>query len=510
MCMSANAERSSSSSIASTFHRGSHRRIVLHSAMSVVQDRDARVIEIDRRIASSTQDSDMQELKTARNALAPLGRLPDELLLDIARRSVPQNVSKTSPRQVLSLTWICRRLRALFVECPRLWNHIVVSRSHRLSFRAFLERASPCTLDVLHIGTLSEEACGALLECLPRAATCHWSHVDNHTETDGRWLQLLNSEIKYPELHTIRFTNIEALPSIEQAMFPNLVVLEITEIATTHGLPDLPALRTFQLAEVHFCSLEGLHSFFSHSPLLESIDLGYLLDDDEDEDDNFIRSSGAGRVVLPHLHHLRIQEIPECIRRLLHILPDPTSSIVLHSTNIEYKQESELEWDFSPSAWLLLHLQEFWNMRSGVEGSLPGGRISFDGRNVNNKVLICFDGEGLSYKAYSWHPLTAADPLLESVKTLELNSIGGTEAEAMHEHLVLDCLPNVEDVLINRLCSATRFNADDVLSIVRWISARSEEGRPLQSIVFQECDKDLRPLFDRLVAKQVATSITWK
>jgi hypothetical protein len=479
--------------------------------MSSVPDRDARVIEIDRRIASSTQDSDIQELRTARNALAPLGRLPDELLLDIARRSVPQNVSETSPRQVLSLTWICRRLRALFVGCPRLWNLIVVSRSHRLSFRAFLERASPCALDVLHIGALSEEACGALLECLPRAATCHWSRLDYNTEADGRWLQLMNSGIKCPELHTIRFTNIGALPSIEQAMFPNLVMLEITKILTLHNLPDLPALRTFQLAEVPSCSLEGLHSFFSHSPLLESIDLGYVLDDDEDEDDNFIRSSGAGRVVLPHLRHLRIQDIPECIRRLIHILPDPTSSLVLNSASIDYTQEDELEWDFSPSARVFLRLQEFWNRRSGVVGSLPGGSISFDGGDVNNRVLICFDGEGLSYKAYSWYPLTAVDPLLESVKTLELHSIGRCEkAEPMHEDLVLDCLPNVESVLISSLYSATGFNADDVLSTERWISARSEEGHPLQSIVFEKCNEASRPLFDRLVAKQVATSITWK
>jgi hypothetical protein len=127
-------------------------------------------------------------------------------------------------------------------------------------------------------------------------------------------------------------------------------------------------------------------------------------------------------------------------------------------------------------------------------------------------LVIRFADKSLSYTEHHY-TLMEEEPLLENVRALTLHSIGDAQANPgppMHKFIALDCLPNVEDVLISHLRSASGLNTDNILSVERWASARSDEGRPLQDIVFRDCDEASRPFFDRLVDKQVATSITWE
>jgi hypothetical protein len=497
---SANAERSLPSSIASTFYRGSHKRFVLHNTMSSISELDAQVLQIERQIARLTQD--MRQLRTARNALVPLGRLPDEVLLHIARQSIPpHHILKGSPRNMLYLTWICQRLRVLFVGYPGLWCHIDTSACHQPGFRTFLDRSEPCPLSIRHSGTTVHTT---LLALLPQTAVCH---LEKMLE-----IPHLNSGVEFPMLHTMKVTQVAKMPSLEQATLPNLVSLEIEDVDNDDELisvlPHLPALRKFRLVGVT-CSLQALHSFFSCSSLLESVNLNYVLDDDASEDINFARSSGLSQVNLPHLSHLDIEDTPECTLRLLQILPDPTISLVLDIENHDSPEQTE--WDSSARKQIYFRAKDFWRRLPGAIGSLPHGCITFDGGwGMSQKLLICFDDKRLLY-TQRHYSLTDEEPLLENVRALTLYFVGGARtSRPMHKFIELDSLPNLEDLLINRLQSASGFATDDILSVEQWILARSDEGHPLQHIIFRDCDEASRPFFDRLVDKQVAASISWE
>jgi hypothetical protein len=500
---------------------------ILNSTMSSMQDLDSQVAEIERQMACLTQK--MRKLKTARNALAPLGRLPDEILLHIAQRSIPHDIPVGSPRQALYLTWICRRLRALFVGYPGLWNQIEIDGSAsrlRLGFRTFLDRAASFPLQVRHTGPISEDTLQALMILLPQSAVCHLYEMA--TPEDSRTYALEahfhNNNAEYPMIHTMKIFDAFNLLSLRQAMFPNMVALDIEDVyhdPVGVSLPDLPTLRIFRLAYTLY-PLHVLHSFFSHSPFLESVDLIHVLeakesdegsdDESDNESDNvsFMRSPESGPVQLPHLSHLGIIEAPEGVVLLLHILPNPTFSFVLDSQNFGSPQA---EWDSSASRLIHLRLKELWCKNPGAMGSLPDGIIEFDARRkLNEKLLIRFSREGLSYTEDHYRPLTNRRTLLAQVKTLKLHSLGDPNADTdpLHTYIALDCLPNVERVLFNGLRNASESSIDDVLSLEQWISARSDEGRPFQSILFQNCDEKSRPLLTRLADKRVASSIAWE
>jgi hypothetical protein len=479
----------------------------LISSMSSIRDLDARILEAEMQITLLSQG--IQELKTKRNALAPLGRLPDELLLRMARQAISQQAARGSPREVLYLMWICRRLRTLFVGCPQLWTQVDVSECHQVGFRTLLDRASSCPLDIFYCGHITKERCQALLECLPRAASLHLHEANETFETSQLGTQLLDRRRQCSMLQTLKITNVIAFPSLEQATLPNLVMLEIEDVIRMDILPHFPTLRTLKLKQA-FCPLQVLHSFFSHAPLLESTALNYVMVDNDDDDKDFIHSSKSSQVRLPYLSHVEIEETPECILMLLRILPDLTMSFILRSS---LSDSQEADWNSSPNGLLHQHMEKLWRKLPGATNSLPDSSIRFDGRGIHHKkLLVCFDGRGFSYRLHSWNPLPNEDSLLKNTRTLELDSIGceDYDTEAMQDFIKLDWLPNVERVIISRLRSTSGFNTNDILSAERWISARSDEGRPLHGIVFRDCDVESRPLFDRLAAKQVASSIVWE
>jgi hypothetical protein len=228
-----------------------------------------------------------------------------------------------------------------------MWCHIDTSACHQPGFRTFLDRSEAWPLNIRHTGLMTEASLGALLGLLPRTAVCHLEEMMRFKEVSALETQLLNSGIECPMLQTMKISQVPKMPSLEQATFPNLVALEIEEVNDDKpigALPRLSTLRIFRVTHVT-CSLQSLHSFFSHSPLLESVNLNYVLDDDASEDVDFARLLGSSQVDLPHLSHLEIEETPECTLTLLRILPNPALSLVLNVNALDSSKRTE--WDSS-------------------------------------------------------------------------------------------------------------------------------------------------------------------
>ncbi|GJE90037.1 F-box protein [Phanerochaete sordida] len=99
---------------------------------------DALLRAIDDEMETLQQKA--RDIKSQRNTLVPISRLPLELLADIfyevvrlhdsttrTRPSRPYGYSKYKTHRWLVVTFVCRAWRALALDTPRLWSHILFS-----------------------------------------------------------------------------------------------------------------------------------------------------------------------------------------------------------------------------------------------------------------------------------------------------------------------------------------------------------------------------------------------
>jgi hypothetical protein len=482
--------------------------------MRTTQEIDARICKAEQQITLLTQE--IHDLKTARNALAPFSRLPDELLLHIACSATQQSVERGSIREVLSLTWICRWLRALFVDAPEMWTRIPIDifAHDRAAVRCCVGRASSRNLDILVNANgrniSSNKDISFMLECLGKAGACYWQWMDLYimTAMSGR---LLRDRLIYPMLHKITFIDCQArgdLFSAYQALFPNLTTLDIEGLRHNEPLlPGIPTLRTLRLHNSIY-PLRVLHAFFLATSSLESIDISCFLQQPL-LDSDCVFGVSSGPVHLPKLSHLKIAETIECTALLVHILPNPSN--VIHLDLLEEDEGPDLDRTQESSSRSLIdrRMRAFWG---SLAGSPLKGIASYGGYKTD-QLQMRFEGANLSHGTCNGFPITSLDPLRlwENVHTLELYSLGEWERDGIMQHIVAPHrLWGVETVVVRDIYAENCCYVEDIEHLEDWLLARGRQGQPLQSLIFQHCDEDFRPLFDRLVEGHVALSAVWK
>jgi hypothetical protein len=482
--------------------------------MVSVKQIDARIFEVETQMESLRRE--LEELRAARdsNTLHPLLRLPDELLVYIAQAAIPGHVRKGSPCDALYLTWICRRLRALFVAAPSLWRRIDLSAASRKGCaRVLLDRASSYPLDVLSSGVQTGEDRTLLLECLPRVEG--WTMDDVNTGSQTMLAaQLEAAGITCSMLRTITLRSYGTVP-MKLATFPDLVTLNIDGMGYPGTLPNLPNLRTFRMKD-STCSLHHLYSFFAQAPSLELIDLGLALSgnkSDRWEDHEF--SEASVPVSLPHLYQLIINEIPENAAHLLRILPVPSFS--MHITFVTDMMDTSPIWPYIPGDAernpIDRRMREFWSKLARASGRKLVGTAYYDGNGGDSRLRLRFEGVGGAYGACEGYAIRDEDRLWEDVQTLEVHSLGARGSEdglPMFRFVVLRYLPKVEHVLIAGLRTASGFDSQHIAYLEKWLMQRGRAGLPLQNLVFRDCDEESRPLLTRLVEGRASRSAVWQ
>ncbi|THH17498.1 hypothetical protein EW146_g3328 [Bondarzewia mesenterica] len=122
----------------------------LSEATTAVDIRDA----IDERIG--TLEDELLILRSHRNSLAPISRLPVELLATIflhykilQQKEDNRSRKETHPPNWLAITYVCSRWRQVSITCSCLWTDLVI---HRQWTRVMLNRSRSAPL-VIHIET---------------------------------------------------------------------------------------------------------------------------------------------------------------------------------------------------------------------------------------------------------------------------------------------------------------------------------------------------------------------
>jgi hypothetical protein len=424
---------------------------------------------------------------------------------------MPGCVRKGSPCDALYLTWICRRLRVLFVAAPSLWRRLDLSAASRKGCaRLLLDRASSYLLEVLSSGVLTDEVSTFLLECLPRVE--EWSSHDMNTNSLAMLAaQLEAAGITCPTLYTITLRSCR-MSSIQLATFPSLLTLNIDGMGYVGTLPNLPTLRTFRMKN-STCPLRRLYFFFAQTPSLELIDLSLAMTgnmSDRWEDHNF--SDTSVPVSLPHLSHLIINEVPENTTKLLRILPVPSFSMHLtFAIDVLYPGS---DWVYITEGRPIdCRMREFWSKLAKASGRTLDGTAYYDGKGGDFRLRLRFEGASGAHGACEGYAIKHEDCLWEDVSTLEVHSLGAREAEdrlPMFHFVVLRHLPKVKHVLIAGLRTASGLDSQHITYLEMWLLQRGREGQPLQNLVFQDCDEESRPLFSKLVEGRASRSAVWQ
>ncbi|TFK63905.1 hypothetical protein BDN72DRAFT_847143 [Pluteus cervinus] len=124
----------------------------------------------------------IRELRSARNALAPISRLPPEVLVQIFgwlqdkyRHELSRNFNrlKRPPRDVLDIAWtrvthVSGHWRGIARGFPSLWNRVSLANHHWLRQSLFSSRPLPLILEEKQLSSPQLSALHRVLDCFSR------------------------------------------------------------------------------------------------------------------------------------------------------------------------------------------------------------------------------------------------------------------------------------------------------------------------------------------------------
>ncbi|KAL0953739.1 hypothetical protein HGRIS_004928 [Hohenbuehelia grisea] len=274
-----------------------------------------------------------RQLKSRRNALAPVSRLPPELLARIFL------FCATPPTQDdfgghSSLSWmkevshICQHWREVALGCPRLWSNISFSRPHWVEEMLKRSKMAPLSVkaDMTYITPRQLEALKSSLEHVGRTTELH---MLAYKTTFNKYLTVLDKPapmleslfLRGPRYNRFATSDSFALPdSFLNAHAPNLRRLELDQCSISWSSPLLHNLRDLRLHDSLRPSMSDLLPALEAMKNLTSIDLKNCLPSGINDHDLWAD--------LPGLKHITLEDNAEECVTLLSRLQYPTDTLV--------------------------------------------------------------------------------------------------------------------------------------------------------------------------------------
>ncbi|KAF8141590.1 hypothetical protein EV363DRAFT_1392037 [Boletus edulis] len=369
-------------------------------------------------------------LRTKRNALSHVSRLPDELLATVFILYVRQyhnsewakiKTFSTAPARVpiwVRVSYVCRRWRMAALSCPTLWTYVFfVSRTW---MTVLLQRSQRAPLrvrvDLTYGARRSLPMLEMLFEHLPRMEEFHIRGLPPDAVSN----MISKCLIPAPLLRSLQLTvstNKRSLASLD-APVPNLPVLFSQATPKLRSLDlwrldiawhsltltMITSLRLLSMPRPH--SMQQLSSILSQMPGLKDLELEDILPWSSSP----LQDSLAEKTELPCLSRLSIMTtIPDLVNFLSHV-------------RIPLDAEIRLKCVFGGHAslhQLLSYVQERLGLRDDErEGFLPKKPVrslSIDGTPPRTFFVTCSTSEGgHKYRALSLKeiiPFTRTPPL---------------------------------------------------------------------------------------------------
>jgi hypothetical protein len=454
------------------------------------------------------------------NSNTTFGGLPNDVLILIGEHLLPPLDLPQLPRDLIAMTWIHHRLRALLVSVQRLWAHFVILDGQLDAIATFSARAASHPLHISISGECPLEALRIWLAYLPRARSLYLDDVLANLEGT------CTGDICAPLLQTVVMKTAYNISDIfAKIACPRLMSLTLHNTEFDQ-LPNGIALLHLDLQDMVIPLME-LYTVLSCMPLLQTLRIANVFNCDwnteEEEEELRLLSSTLTPVGLPALTDIVLEGSLEYTETLLRILPIPIMRLEL---DIRLSSFCEPETTFysawtsliGPNAFIMSRIMQFCQPRIGYVELPPTGRVEYTGTPGHERVTVQLSGDSWAYQASPWM-IKQDDPFLEHVAELELHTLDGM-AEYPNltpalspSHLNLACLPNVQRLVI--------FEADfdnhggmslekSLHTLHTWIHNKHKAGRPLQTVDFVGCSEGLRPMMHQLAAEGKVGSVTWK
>jgi hypothetical protein len=283
-------------------------------ASATLEDFDARIHVLERELAA---------LKTKRNSLLPIHRLPPEIVADVFKLAQHgcRSVDETAPWENYDSSWcdimlVCRRFREVAVHTPALWI-MVDYRTHPPDWRALCMHRSS------HLPLCVRNPTRGSLTILPRAQTLE---IRNRMVAD----EIL--DVPMPALHALRIA-LNKSANEEEYLYlnkmshysPALAYIGLTNVPLD-ALPPLHSLRRLELISVVVG--EGLDGLFELLSQVASVEVLCLRSVDFNGVEP-LRDLEKTHVSLPCLRSLLVDDAPKSVESYLRVLPLPTLALVI-------------------------------------------------------------------------------------------------------------------------------------------------------------------------------------
>jgi hypothetical protein len=474
-----------------------------HGSMETLEQIDARIAELE-------DEQEILRMKIARNARTPLGRLPDELLVNIVDWLMEEHWCSNAQLMHL-LTSVYARLRAALVAAPALWVKVELGRSQALIDR-HITRAHPSLPEVdgdVYTKWEFQQAI-TLIPCVSALRLVF--DTSNHNEGKKDWCvpepvnrakqagavvaALAAADIS--KLTTLKLEDpctCSFYVDLSAVAGAHLSALELNIYVT--GLPALPQLRRLVLIHTN-CPVSEVHKLLAGAPRLEHIELKNFAK-------NRPRVPVLDRVDLHHLATLKIHDRSSSAILLFGTLPNPSKRLHLNLLSAD-SADDILGFSAEPLASMLARIAQFWTQLNGEDTALPLPWIEQHGVTATLSIM----SERVSNE---WAPLEHASlvfiasgctlrhhPLLDEIEVLRIS-----HCKAGDDGFDLGVVKHARHVFL--ICHD---RDQDMEPLRAWIVGQLRRGRPVQSIEFWDCDAtSIKPLFDELLQLQAAQRITW-
>jgi hypothetical protein len=469
-------------------------------ASSTLEDFDARIYVLERELAA---------LKTKRNDLLPIYRLPPEIVADVFKlvQHGCRSVDKMDPWETYDNRWydimlVCRRFREIAVDTPALWIMMDYG-AHPPDWRGLCMHRASRLLFCIRNSTRHS------LTILPRAQTLE---IRDRAVAD----EILN--VPMPALHALHIAlnkgaNEEEYLDLHKISHysPALAYIGLTNVPLD-ALPPLHSLRRIELKSVVVCDgLNGLFKLLSQVASVEVLCLCYL-DFDGAEPPRDLEKT---HVCLPCLRSLLVADAPKSVESYLRVLPLPTLALGISARHVH--DESDSTWD------TLACILDTWfrfarsspNSASLVHGTLRHSEIikavhfALGDDNMVDNIRRFGTQSSPSFCDIAFWGTGISGPVIPYIHTLHLAMSPQLDTYGLHS---LDMrsyphvLPNLQCIVLESFHSE-QARPKAMADVCGYFS---RFGSSVQRVRFVNCLPDMKSFADELEEEHLVATIDWE
>jgi hypothetical protein len=462
--------------------------------------------EIDARIASLERE--ILDWRTRRNALAPLCRIPEDLLIRIF--FVLQNIEfkNVSTSRNFGGKWrwyramsVCKHLRTTAVQTPSLWSFIDTS-SQQPWIDLCVSRAGQIGLSIRALGPIPSQ----------------YFHLARSIETTtGRFETPADRMVTFLSTMTQPAPLLERVTWYHSSFLSNMaVVIGSGFLKGAHNLRflELGSLQIDEPLEAEFSALTELvftrvkasavliSTFIQCAPNLERLALYQteLISSPA----QLTRTAGQIANDNTNLRELYIKDRPANTWALLQTLPHPTEKLEVDIPSI-YTWNSSFDENHTK---VINHIMVCWRNQT-TETRCPARLLAkryCNGLHYNQLRIGSdpSDKRGVSYSGEC--VIRDGHPSLDYVDTLEiqLDDSGHNPFTEGEVEMGRTFLPSIRHLIIHGASYNLETGFEELLR------CRYLEGIPFSTLTFKSCDDYYRSLADDLANSAYVPQVQWE